>query len=71
MSATKSAFKGMVPIVLATNQISFTDDELPPECRDHTLPMHIIVKCDMIVARVLIDNELALNVCLIDRPRMY
>ena len=26
--------------------------------------MHIIVKCeDMVVARVLIDNELALNVC--------
>ena len=34
------------------------------EGRDHTLPMHIIVKCeDMIVARVLIDNGLALNVC--------
>jgi len=53
----------MVSTVLATNQISFTDDELPPEGRDHTLPMHIIVKCeDMIFARVLIDNGLALNV---------
>ena len=57
-------FEGMVSTVLATNQISFTDDELPPEGRDHTLPMHIIVKCeDMIVARVLIDNGSALNVC--------
>ena len=41
------------------------DDELPPEGRDHTLPMHIIVKYkDMINARVLIGNGLALNVCL-------
>ena len=49
--------------MLATNQISYTDDELPPEGREHTLPMHIIVKCeDMIVARVLIDNRSALNV---------
>ena len=61
-SATKSAFKGIVSTVLATNQISFTDDKLPPEGREHTL--HIIVKCeDMIVSRVLIDNGLALNVC--------
>ena len=64
-SATESTFEGMVSTVLATNQISFTDDELSPEGRDHTLPMHIIVKCeDMIVARVLIDNGSALNVCL-------
>jgi len=55
----------MVSTVLATNQISFTDDELPSEGRKHTLPMHIIVKCEgMIVTRVLIDNGLALNVCL-------
>ena len=51
-------------MVLATNQISFTDDELPPEGREHTLPMHIMVKCeDMIVSRVLIDNGSVLNVC--------
>ncbi|XP_075645417.1 uncharacterized protein LOC142616447 [Castanea sativa] len=55
----------MVSTVFATNQISFTDDELPPKGKDHSLPMHIIVKCeDMIVVRVLIDNGLALNVCL-------
>ena len=63
-SATKSAFEGMVSTMLATNQISFMGDELIAEGRDHTLPMHIIVKCeDMIVARVLIGNGLALNVC--------
>ena len=63
-SDTESAFEGMVSTVLATNQISFTDDELPLEGRDHTLSMHIIVKCkDMIVAKVLIDNRSTLNVC--------
>ena len=54
----------MVSMVLVTNQISFTNDELPPEGREHTLPMHIMVKCeDMIVSRVLINNGLALNIC--------
>ena len=42
------------------------DDELPSKGRDYTLPMHIIVKCkDMIVAKLLIDNGSALNVCLV------
>ena len=55
----------MVSTMLATNQISFMDDELPLEGRDHTLPMHIMVRCEnMIVARVLIDNGSALNICL-------
>ena len=59
-----SSFEGMVSLVLATNQVFFSDDELPLEGRDHTLAMHIVVKCeDMIVARVLIDNGSALNVC--------
>ena len=53
----------MVSLVLATNQVSFSDDELPLEGRDHILAMHIVVKCeDMIVTRVLIENGLALNV---------
>ncbi|XP_075633491.1 uncharacterized protein LOC142605950 [Castanea sativa] len=51
-------------MVLATNQISFTDDELPQEGIKHALPMHIMVKCEnMIVSRLLIDNGLAMNVC--------
>ena len=63
-SVTKYSFKGMVSMVLATNQIFFIDDELPPESRKQTLPMHSMVKCeDMIVSRVLIDNGLALNMC--------
>ena len=63
-SIIDSSFEGMVSLVLASNQVSFSNDELPLEGRDHTLAMHVVVKCeDMIVARVLIDNGLALNVC--------
>ena len=54
----------MVSLVLATNQVSFFDDELPQEGKDHTLAMHIVVKYeDMIIARALIDNGSALIVC--------
>ena len=61
---TDSFFKGMVSLILATNLVSFSNDEFPPKGRDHTLSMHIMVKCeDMIIARVLIDNGLALIVC--------
>ena len=63
-SITNSLFEGMVSLVLATNQVSFSDNELPLEGRDHTLAMHVVVKYeDMIVARVLIDNGSTLNVC--------
>ena len=64
ISITDSFFEGMVSLVLATNQVSFSDDKLRLEERDHTLAMHIMVKCeDMIVGKVLIDNGSALNVC--------
>ena len=60
---TDSSFNGMLSLMLATNQISFSDDDLPPKGKDHTLAMHIVVKCeDMIVTRVLVDNGSALNV---------
>ena len=53
----------MVSLVLATSQVSFLDDELPLKGRDHTLAMHIVIKCeDMIVARVFINNGSILNV---------
>ena len=64
-SVTESSFEGMVSTVLATNHISFIDDEQPPEGREHSFPMHIMVKCeDIIVSSVLTDNGSALNVCL-------
>lgn len=59
-----SSFGGMVSLMLATNQVSFFDDELPPEGKDHTLAIHIVVKCeDKIVTKVLINKGSALNVC--------
>ena len=65
-SAIESSFECMVSMVLATNQISFIDDELPPEGREHTLPMHIMLKREnMIISRVLIDNGSTPNVCAI------
>ena len=43
----------MVSLVLATNQASFSDDELPLEGSDHTLVIHIVAKCeDMIVSSI-------------------
>ena len=61
---TDSSFEGMVSLVLATNQASFSNDELPLEGSDHTLVMHLVVKCeDLIIARVLINNGSTLNVC--------
>ena len=65
-SITNSFFEAMVSLVFATNQVFFFNDELPQEGKDHTLAMHIVIKCeDMIVARVLVDNGLALNVWLL------
>ena len=42
---TDPSFEGMVSLVSATNQVSFSNDELPPKERDHILAMHIVVKC--------------------------
>ena len=70
-SATESTFDGMVSTMLAAHQISFIDDELHPKGRDHTLPMHIIVKYeDMSVARVLVNNGSTLNISLMSIARL-
>jgi hypothetical protein len=54
----------MVTSILATNQLTFSDDELPSEGKGHIKALHIFVKAnDRIVSKVLIDNGSALNVC--------
>uniref|UniRef100_A0A2N9IHC6 G-patch domain-containing protein n=1 Tax=Fagus sylvatica TaxID=28930 RepID=A0A2N9IHC6_FAGSY len=54
---TGPSFKNMVTSILVTNQLTFSDDELPPEGRGHTKALYISVKTnDRIVSRVLIDN---------------
>uniref|UniRef100_A0A2N9HK79 G-patch domain-containing protein n=1 Tax=Fagus sylvatica TaxID=28930 RepID=A0A2N9HK79_FAGSY len=61
---TGPSFENMVTSILVTNQLTFSDDELPPEGRGHVKALYISVKTnDRIVSRVLIDNGSALNVC--------
>ncbi|XP_030443301.2 uncharacterized protein LOC115665583 [Syzygium oleosum] len=50
--------------ILLKDQISFADEDFPPGGRNHTKALFISVKCrDRMVARVLIDNGSALNIC--------
>jgi hypothetical protein len=61
---TAPSFENMVTTVLTTNWLSFLDDEFPSEGRGHVKALHIAVKTrERIVAKVLIDNRSALNVC--------
>ncbi|PKI41444.1 hypothetical protein CRG98_038160 [Punica granatum] len=47
-----------------SNDISFSDDELPSEGWAHSRALHIVCKCNnFIIGRVMIDNGSALNVC--------
>ncbi|PKI58006.1 hypothetical protein CRG98_021586 [Punica granatum] len=47
-----------------SNNISFSDDELPSERWAHSRTLHIVCKCNnFIIGRVMIDNGSALNVC--------
>ncbi|XP_031398421.1 uncharacterized protein LOC116208984 [Punica granatum] len=46
-----------------SNNISFSDDELPSEGWAHSRALHIVCKCNnFIIGRVMIDNGSALNV---------
>ncbi len=46
-----------------SNFITFSEDEIDPTGLKHTKALHMTVKCKgCIVAKVLIDNESALNV---------
>lgn len=57
-------FLHLVGKVVASNTITFTDDELPPEGTGHNKALHMQVMIkDMVVARVLVDNGSAQHVC--------
>jgi hypothetical protein len=59
---TEPSFENMVTSILATNQLTFSDDELPPKGRGHIKAFHISVKAnDWIVSNVLIDNGSAFD----------
>ncbi|XP_077232387.1 uncharacterized protein LOC143869499 [Tasmannia lanceolata] len=54
----------LVGMARAAKTLSFADDDLPPEGRDHTKPLKITVICNKKkVPEVLVDNGSALNVC--------
>ncbi|XP_077246020.1 uncharacterized protein LOC143885856 [Tasmannia lanceolata] len=54
----------LVAMARAAKTLSFADDDLPPEGRDHTKPLKITVICNKKkVPEVLVDNGSALNVC--------
>jgi hypothetical protein len=49
---TGPSFENMVTSILATNQLTFSDDELPLEGRGHIKVLHISVKAnDWIVSK--------------------
>ncbi|XP_056163882.1 uncharacterized protein LOC130137143 [Syzygium oleosum] len=53
-----------VGTILLKDQISFADEDFPVEGRNHNKALYISIKHhDMMVARTLIDNGFALNLC--------
>jgi len=56
-------FKGIVNNITANNYLTFADEAIPVEGRGHNRALHVSVKClDHVVAKVLINNGLSLNV---------
>ncbi|XP_077215929.1 uncharacterized protein LOC143850584 [Tasmannia lanceolata] len=61
---TPDELVSLVAMARASKTLSFTDEDLPPEGRDHTRPLRITIICNKKrVPEVLVDNESALNVC--------
>ncbi|XP_077249393.1 uncharacterized protein LOC143888888 [Tasmannia lanceolata] len=64
VNTTPDELVSLMAMARAAKTLSFTDDDLPPEGRDHTKPLKITVICNKKkVLEVLDDNGSALNVC--------
>ena len=51
-------FGGIINNIIASNYLTFADEEMPVEGRGHNKALHVSVKCmDHIVAKVLIEND--------------
>lgn len=62
---TQDSIEHLVGRIHATNYIYFTDDELDQEGTSHNNPLYITVKYKgCVIAKVLIKNDLVLNVLL-------
>jgi hypothetical protein len=60
---TIDQFGGIVGNITACNNLSFSDEELPEEGRNHNLALHISVNCKSdALSNVLVDTGSSLNV---------
>jgi hypothetical protein len=60
---TIDRFGGIVGNITACNNLSFSDEELPEEGRNHNLALHISMNCQSdALSNVLVDNGSSLNV---------
>ncbi|XP_039687896.1 uncharacterized protein [Medicago truncatula] len=60
--ATVGQFGGIVGNIIACNNLSFSDEELPAEGKNHNLALHISVNCKTdALSNVLVDTGSALN----------
>ncbi|RDX78035.1 hypothetical protein CR513_41753, partial [Mucuna pruriens] len=60
---TVERFGGIVSNLTSNGQLTFSDEEIPIEGRQHNQPLHIAVKCgDYMITKVLINNGSSLNV---------
>ena len=56
-------FDSIVANITACNNLSFCDDDLPEEGKDHNLALHISMNCkDDALSNVLVDTGSSLNV---------
>ncbi|XP_077237179.1 uncharacterized protein LOC143878845 [Tasmannia lanceolata] len=61
---TPDELVNLVAMARVSRTLSFTDEDLPQEGRDHTRPLRITILCNKKrVPEVLVDNGSALNVC--------
>ncbi|XP_077251876.1 uncharacterized protein LOC143891121 [Tasmannia lanceolata] len=61
---TPDELVGLVAMTKASKALSFSDEDLPSEGKDHTRPLKITLLCNQKkVSEVLVDNGSALNVC--------
>ncbi|XP_077249238.1 uncharacterized protein LOC143888693 [Tasmannia lanceolata] len=64
VETTSDELVSLVAMARVSKTLSFTDDDLPSEGRDHTKSLKIIVVCNKKkIPEVLVDNGSALNVC--------
>lgn len=56
-------FDNVVANLNASSCLMFTDDDLPPNGREHNMALHISIQCtNVTLARVLVDTGSSLNV---------